>query len=470
MKKEYSLVVIGAGPSGQMAAKKAALLGRRVAVVDAMTCRLTPQRRMRKFMFRIYALEDAGMLNPVEFCRQLKAGESPPAGELPSLRERIECIFRDTHHDAQLEAEVTRKQLKMRNLDLIEGLAHFLNLDELEVKTREGKTLVLEPSNVIIATGSHFIKDESVPFDSERVHDAESIFSIPKIPASILIVGEHSVPVQFAIAFALMGAAVTLVVPQAHVFSDLDDEIDAMLLERMEAMGIKIVFNATREAIHRDGDSGITLELTNSEMLTAEVMLWLADRVGNTSSLECEEAGVDFDYKGNIIVDEKLRTSTLHIYAVGDVVSTPMYESVRKDQGRLAAASAFGLQDTEQLPGTYPLGIYAHPEVAFYGMTEGQVKARSIPYIVGRASYGDIPYGRLCEQNYGMIKLLVNRDTEEIIGVHIIGRSAQEVIHFGMQLIEDKVRVSRVIGTILNGTTLHELYHYAALDAHQKIR
>ncbi len=475
MASEYSLVVIGAGPSGQMAAKKAALLGRKVAVVDTMTCGLTPQRRMRKFMFRIYALEDAGILNPITFCKprtDISSDiSSATENEHFDLLQRIERLFRDDTHDAITEAAVTRTQLKMRNLTLIEGRAKFLNLDELEVETSEGKIQVLEPSNVIIATGSHFLKDESIAFDQQLIFDGKSIFNINPIPKSIVIVGDHVVPTQFAIAFALMGSQVTLLVSKKSIFEGLDEEIDTLLLERMNAMGIIIGFQTEKEEIEKNPAEGlVNLKLTNGNTYTANALLWLADRIGNTNSLECDAAGVEFDYKGNIVVDQQFRTSTPHIYAVGDVVTAPMYESVRKDQGRMAAALAFGLKDTEQLSEAYPVGIYALPEVAFYGLTEADAKKHHIRCIIGKTYYRDIPYGRLCDQNYGMLKIVVNRDTEEIIGVHIIGRSAQEIIHFGMQLIEDKVRVSRVIGTILNGTTLHELYHFAALNAHEKIK
>lgn len=473
--QEYSLVVIGAGPSGQMAAKKAALLGRKVAVVDTMNSSLTPQRRMRRLMFRIYAFEDAGMLDPFELRRALN-GEDPEAlarieSESPTIQERILGWFYDEQHDAQAEAEATRKQLNMRNLTLIEGRAQFLNIDEIQVHLKDGKQVVMEPSNVIIATGSHYVRKENVPFDDVLVHDAKSIFNTDGLPASITIVGEHVVPVQFAICFALMGLDVTLVSRQKPLFENLDAEIEAQLLDRLTGIGVNVVSGVEVDEISKNVEaSEVTLKLTNGNVLTSSGLLWLADRVGNTQTLDCEEAGVELDEAGNIVANAKFRTAVGHIYAVGDVVTSPLYESVRKDQGRLASAVTFGLKDTEQLSETFPVGIYVLPEIAFYGLTEEAARKRQLPVVVGRVAYEDIPYGRLCGQQDGMIKLVINRDTEEIVGVHIIGRAAQEVIHFGMTLVEDKVRISRIIGTIFNGTTLHELYHYAAMDAHMRMR
>lgn len=467
-------MVIGAGPAGQMAAKKAALLGRKVGVVDPMAGRLSVQRRMRKLMLRLYGFEDAGMLDVVEHCRKVFSDDPEDAAALmdamPTLQERIFSLFKDDDYDSEDEAQKRRKQLQMRNLTLLEGRAKFLNLDEIEVNFNDGKRRIYEPSNVVIATGSKFVRDEGIPYDDATIFDTQSIFDIDTAPESILIYGNGVVPVQFAITFALLGASVTLLTPEEQVFPDLDDEVDAWLVSRFENMHITLVTKAEKSEITHDEATGeVVMTLENDQTYGAASLLWMADRIGNTATLECEEAGIEADYFGNIVVDERFKTSVGHIYAVGDVVQSPMYESVRRDQGRMAAAIVFGLKDTEQLSEAYPVGVYALPEIAFFGMTEAQARALNIPIIIGRAAYDDIPYGRLCSTNDGMIKLVINKDTEEILGVHIIGRSSQEVIHFGMQLVSDKIRVTRVVGTIFNGGSLHELYHFAAQDALTKL-
>lgn len=467
--QDFNLLVMGAGAAGQMAAKKAALLGRKVAVVDTMKNTLAPQRRIRRVLFRLYGLMEAGMLDPKALCEALINGdEAFLQSERPSVSERVRSFFFDDRHDPEAETEVTRAQLRMRNLTLLEGRAKFLNIDEVEIATNDGKNLIIEPSNIIIATGSKFMRPDHIPFDEERVHDAGSIFGIKDIPASIIIVGPHLVPLQFAIVFALMGSRVTLVVPEGKLFDDLDEEIGNHLSETVEGMGIEIVYNATVEEVQKE--ELVRCRLGNDEVLGAEMLLWLGQRAGNTASLECAEAGVELDYVGNIRVDADLRTSVPHIYAVGDVVHSPMHESIRKYEGRKAASIALGLKDTEQLSDCYPVGIYALPEIAYYGMTEEAARAAHLPCVIGKMHYGDLPHARLSGMQEGFIKLVVHRDTEAILGVHIFGRMAQEVIHFGMQLVEDKVTVRRLVGTVFNAATRHELYHYAAMDAHQRLR
>ena len=349
----------------------------------------------------------------------------------------------------------------MANLTLVEGYAKFLNLDEVQVETRSGKKPIFEPSNVIIATGSHFARNPEIPYDGARIFDPESIFSIETLPKSMIIYGSQVVPMQFAIVFALLGVEVTLVTEESVLIPKIDTELEGMILERLEMLGVRLKFDVKYESVLNE-DNRVVINMEDGSALETDSLLWLNDRYGNTEKLECHEAGLEADYYGNIKANDKFQTSVGHIYAVGDVVKNTIFESHRRAQGREATGIIFGLKDTEQLSENYPVGVYAFPEIAFYGMTESEARARSIPIVIGRADYRDTPYGRLCSMNDGMLKIVVNRDTQEILGAHIIGRAAQEIVHFGMQLIEDKVRVSRLIGSIFNGGTLHELYVFAA--------
>ena len=261
--------------------------------------------------------------------------------------------------------------------------------------------------------------------------------------------------------------------PEEESLPKMDEEVKESIFKELDSLGITIVNNSKIAEAFRTSQKeelGVKLKIADGNEYDTAVFLHAADRHGNTADLGCYEAGIERDDFGNVKIDEKMRSNIDHIYAAGDVVTSPLTDGECKHHGQAATSSVFGLEDTEQLSDRYPMGYYLLPEVASYGYTEEEAQLMNIQYIVGRADMANTSYGRNANEKDGFLKLLVNVDTEEIIGVHAVGRNTQEIVHFGILLVESHVPVGKVTGTVLNGSTVHELYHYAAVDAWSAIR
>jgi NAD(P) transhydrogenase len=304
------------------------------------------------------------------------------------------------------------------------------------------------------------------------VHDSDSILRIDRIPETLCIVGAGTIGCEYATIFAALGTKVTLLNSGTELLRFLDREILAMLVDGMRAMGITLrtgveVAQVTKRST-KDGD-GVQAELDDGTMVRAGLLLYTAGRGGNTAGLDCEKVGLRVTSRGHLEVDEAYRTSVPSVFAAGDVIGFPALGSISMDQGRVAVTHMFGLHDVERIAGTVPYGIYTIPEVSMVGVSEEQAREQKIDYTVARARYADVPRGVIVGDERGMLKMLFNSADQKVIGVHIIGQQATELIHYGMELVESGRDLKHVIGTVFNFPTLHEIYKHAAYEAWEGI-
>jgi NAD(P) transhydrogenase len=288
-----------------------------------------------------------------------------------------------------------------------------------------------------------------------------------RIPESLCIVGAGVIGCEYATIFAVMGCKVYLVNNSDRILPFLDSEIAHALVTQMHEDGINILFNASIEEmiVPDDVKDNIHIRLKSGMEFDVDMFLFAAGRSGTTRDLHCENAGVELGKREAVNVNDKYQTSQDNIYAVGDVIGFPALASTSMDQGRVAVSHIFGIHDLDALPKLFPYGIYTIPEVSMVGITEEQALADSMNYIAGRAHYAKVPRGRIMGAKTGVLKIIVSKDDMVIRGVHIMGRLATELIHYGLAIVEAEKTVNEVVATVFNFPTLHDLYKYACFDA-----
>lgn len=455
--QKFELVVIGTGPAGEKAAVKAAYFGHKVAIVEK---------------------------------EAVYGGAEVVTGTLPSKTLKETALFlsgkfekgvygieRDLQHEATVEDFMYRKgfvsasaaqeiyeNLMRHGVSIFHGTASFE--DPHTIKVKGEKEELIYGNHIIIATGSYPFHPPSIPFDGKRIHDSDTILQIRRFPSSLCIVGAGVIGCEYATIFATMGTKVYLVNDKEHILPFIDHEIANELVAQMQSSNVEILFNKSVEEIKPAPSEKemIQVRLKSGETLFVDMFLFAAGRSGNTKELKCEKIGLKLGSREQLIVDATYRTNIPHIYAVGDVIGFPALASTSMDQGRVAVAHIFQTQDLEHLPSHFPYGIYTVPEVSMVGMTEEEAIKRNLSYCVGKARYADMPRGKILGTKSGFLKLILSRDELRILGVHVIGHIATELIHYGVLLVEDKKNLHDLIGQVFNFPTLHELYKYAGYD------
>lgn len=455
--ENYDLVVIGTGPAGEKAAVKAAYFGYKVAIVE------------KEKMF---------------------GGAQVVTGTIPSKTLKETALFlsgkyekglfgvnRDLEHEASVEdfmfrknyvsdyaAKEIKKNLERHGVDIYLGEASFENEHTILIKTPE--VVRITGKYIIIATGSYPYHPSNIPFDNKRIHDSDSILLIRRFPSSICIVGAGVIGCEYATIFSTMGTKVYLINDKEKILPFIDKEISANLLTQMQSDGMEILFNTGVESIESPNTdtAPIEVKLNNGKTLAVDMFLFAAGRSGNTKALNLDKLGINLGKRETIAVDDEYRTNIPHIYAVGDVIGFPALASTSMDQGRAAVAHIFKTSDLEHLPSFFPYGIYTIPEISMVGVTEEEAIKEKLNYCVGKARYADMARGQIMGAKNGFMKLIFTRPNLQIQGVHIIGHIATELIHYGLELVENKKTLYDVIGNVFNFPTLHELYKYAAYD------
>ncbi|GAB4273426.1 MAG: Si-specific NAD(P)(+) transhydrogenase [Opitutales bacterium] len=457
--EEYDLIVIGSGPAGEKAAVKAAYYGYSVALVEKETMYggagtntgTLPSKTLKETALYLSGKRDKGLFG---VDRALERSAS-----IKDFFYRKDFVTKEQGDDIQ-------SNLMYHKVHTIHGAARFVDAHTLEVKGAD--TGRIRGEKILIATGSYPFQPPGIPFDGKFVHDSDTILNIDRIPDSIVIVGAGVIGCEYATIFATMGCRVTLVNSHASILPWLDRQICNELLKYMEEDGIVPCFDNRVEQVTVDNSGEMPIvraHLKGGEPLCADMFLYAAGRSGCTGHLNLEAAGLVANERQNLNVDETYKTQVDNIYAAGDVIGFPSLASTSMDQGRVAVAHMFGLHDIERIAAEFPFGIYTIPEVSTYGMSEEKAKDMNINYVLGVAKYKDMPRGRILGSERGLLKLVVDKDTHRILGVHIIGPIATELIHYGMELVESERDLNHLIGTVINSPTLHELYKYAAYFA-----
>ncbi len=455
--EKYDLIVIGTGPAGEKAAVKAAYFGHKVAIIEK---------------------------EPVF------GGAEVITGTLPSKTLKETALFfsgkyekglygveRALQHEASVEDFMYRKKLVadaagkeiyenlMRHkVALYQGVGSFE--DAHTIKIKGPKEELIQGDHIIIATGSYPYHPKNIPFDGKRIHDSDSILLIKRFPTSMCIVGAGVIGCEYATIFATMGTKVYLVNDKEHILPFVDHEVSTDLVRQMQSANIEILFNKTIESVTNaaSDDDMILVKLKTGELLKVDMFLFAAGRSGNTQALNCGKIGLEMGKREQLIVDEHYRTNIPHIFAVGDVIGFPALASTSMDQGRVAVAHIFRTQDLEHLPQHFPYGIYTIPEVSMVGITEEEAIQRGLSVCTGKARYADMFRGKIMGATNGFLKLIFSRDELRILGVHVIGHIATELVHYGVLLVDEKKNLNDVIGQVFNFPTLHDLYKYAAYD------
>ncbi|MDP0496866.1 MAG: Si-specific NAD(P)(+) transhydrogenase [Verrucomicrobiota bacterium JB024] len=457
--KKYDLVIIGSGPAGEKAAVKAAYYGKQVAVVEkradlggaGTNTGTLPSKTLKETALYYSGLSDRGLFGVDK--------------ELERAANVRDFFFRKNQVVEQQEESITAN-FKLHNIDTYVGTATIKDPHTVTVAGKDACELQTE--FILVATGSYPFQPPGIPFDGKFVHDSDTILNINRIPRSIVIVGAGVIGCEYATIFAVMGTQVKLVNSHEEILTFLDREICRELQTDMERIGVQFIFGSRVDEVKILPDEhthNVHAKLTNGEPIEADMFLYAAGRSGTVHGLGLEELGVEIDKRQNIVVDETYRTAVPSIYAAGDVIGFPALASTSMDQGRVSVTHMFGFHDQEKLSPQFPYGIYTIPEVSVYGMTEDEAQEKKIDYCVGRARFRDMPRGKIMGVKEGLLKLVVERQSRKILGVHIFGKIATELIHYGMDLVQNEDTLSRVISRVYNTPTLHELYKYAAYNA-----
>ena len=459
---DFDLVVIGSGPGGQKAAIAAAKLGKRVAVVERPemmggVCLQTgtiPSKTLREAILYLTGLDQREM-----YGQSYRVKEDITIADLTAR----------TQHVVSREADVVRNQLTRNRVAILPGLAHFVEPNVLEIeRDGDGMNRRVSADNVIIATGTRPARPASVAFDEKTIIDADGIIHLDKIPRSMVVVGAGVIGIEYASMFAALGTKVTVVEQRERMLDFCDLEVVEALKYHLRDLAVTFRFGETVSAVEAHPQGALAL-LASGKKIPADTVLYSAGRQGQTEELNLAAAGLAADKRGRIKVDENYQTEVPHIYAVGDVIGFPALAATSMEQGRQAAHHAFG-EPVHTAHLLQPIGIYSIPEISFIGQTEDQLTEACIPFEVGVSRYRELARGQIIGDSYGVLKLLVSPETRQLLGVHVFGTGATELVHIGQAVAGCGGTVDYLVDAVFNYPTLAESYKIAALDATNKMR
>lgn len=462
--KTYDLIVIGSGPAGEKAAAKAAYFGKTVAVIECQA--LVGGAGVNTGTLPSKTLKESALFFSGKYDRGLYGIEK----QLEEKTTIDDFFFRERVVQSTVEGEV-RRNLEIHKVDLIHGAASFVDTHHVMIKRDGAPDVTIRGEFILIASGSYPFQPQNIPFDADAVHDSDTILRLKRIPESLVVVGAGVIGCEYATIFATMGTKVYLVNDRDKIMPFLDHEISGALVEQMSKGGVEIVFNTAIKSVMKEGakevakpSPAITTILDNGRILKTDMFLFAAGRSGCTAGLNCSSAGVKLGKREVVEVDDHFRTSAPNIFAAGDVIGFPALAATSMDQGRVAVSHMFGLTDLDNVTRIFPYGIYTIPEVSMVGMSEQEARDKGVDVCTGAARYADMHRGRIMGVTDGFLKLVFERQTLQVLGVHIIGPLATEIIHYGLLLVQDHRSLSDLLATVFNYPTLHDLYKYAAYD------
>lgn len=457
--KEFDLAVIGSGPAGEKAAVKAAYFGNRVALIEkerqfggaGTQTGTIPSKTLKESALYFSGVNKKGLYGlDYNFSHQATVED---------------FMFRKNIVSNAIGTEV-QENLQRHKVDIYSGEAQFTSPHTLKILS-DNKSEEIKAKYILIATGSYPFHPNHIPFDGKRIHDSDSILSIEKFPSSMMVIGGGVIACEYATIYAAMGIKVILINNRSKVLGFADSEISEALKNEMVHSGISFFNNSDVESIEvpNSDDNPLKVKLTAGQKIEVDMFLFAAGRNGNTGPLNLEKAGLAAEKRELLNVNENFQTKVPHIYAAGDVTGFPALASTSMDQGRLAVAHMFDAGDLDNVSNVFPFGIYTIPEISMVGITEEEAKDLGIDYCVGRSYYKNIARARIqMDNNIGFMKLIYDKKTKVVLGIHIFGQLATEVIHYGLTVVKDKRKVNDIISTVFNYPTLHDLYKYAAYD------
>ncbi|MBC7879439.1 MAG: Si-specific NAD(P)(+) transhydrogenase [Anaerolineales bacterium] len=457
---DYDLLVIGSGPAGQRAAIQAAKLNKRVAVIERKTilggvCINTgtiPSKTLREAVLHLSGYRERGLY-----------------GASYTVKQNItmsDLMYR-TDHVIQHELDIVRHQLQRNHVELLSAEASFVNSNTVRLKFVDDRGWRdITAAYIVIATGTSATKNDHIPFDGKRIFISDDLLQLENLPRTLAVVGAGVIGLEYACIFSALGVRVTVIDKRRRLLPFVDAEIVETLTYHLNQNRAIMRLGEEVKSIEPTKDEHgdrVKIHLASGKQIVTEMALYSIGRTGATNSLNVDAAGIELDERGLIKVNDLFQTKTPNIYAVGDVIGFPSLASTSMEQGRLAACHAFGIQ-TNHTPELFPYGIYTIPEISTVGKNEEELTELGIPYEVGKAHYREIARGQIIGDQTGLLKLIFHLETHELLGVHIIGEGASELIHIGQAVMAFKGKVEYFINTVFNYPTLAECYKTAAFD------
>ena len=458
MDYKYDLVCIGSGPAGQRAAVQACKLGKKVALIEKSNdvggiCLHTGTIPSKTFREAV-----------------LLQSSKTKVKNIDGLTDKsLDQLFQDVQKIIDNEVMVNNDQLSRNDVHVFHGEAVFLNTKEILVKS-EKDNIKLQSEFFLISVGANAIKPKGLSLNKKDIITSDEIFNLKVIPKSLSIIGCGVIGIEYASMFAKLGVEVTIIDGRDRPLEFLDSEILDELIIQIKKMGVVFKLNENVKDIEiiKDEQRAVLIHLKSGKRVLSELAILCAGRKGSTENLNLEKVNVNVDDRGRIIVDKKFRSSTKNIFAAGDVIGFPSLAATSFEQGRLASLHMFK-KNTNLMSPNFPVGIYSIPEVSMVGQNENQLIEKNIPYETGIARYKEISRGNILDDKVGLLKLIVHRDTKKILGVHILGTNATELIHIGQCTIELEGGLEYFLNSVFNYPTLAECYKVAALNVSNKL-
>ncbi|HZZ37961.1 MAG TPA: Si-specific NAD(P)(+) transhydrogenase [Acidobacteriaceae bacterium] len=453
---KYDLLVIGSGPSGQRAAVSAVKKGKSVALVEMRSvvggvCINTgtiPSKTMREAVLHLSGYNYRSIY-----------------GMNYRVKEKItmaDLAFR-VQHVVKTEIDVTEAQLSRNGVEVINGVARFEDQHHVRVDGARGSN-THEAENIVIAVGTRPASSPKVPVNGRTIINSDQVLELPDLPKSLIVVGGGVIGVEYTCMFAALGVRVTLIEKRPRLLEFADQEIVEALSYHLRDSRVTMRLGEEVGSVEELPDGAVAANLESKKRVSGDALLYAVGRQGNIDELNLAAAGIEADNRGRIPVDKDFRTKVPHIFAVGDVIGFPALASVSMEQGRIAAERAFGNEHVISNPSFYPYGIYTIPEISFIGKTEEQLTEEDVPYEVGVAYYREIARGQIRGDTTGRLKLIFHRETKQVLGVHIIGEGAAELVHIGQAVMALNGNLDYFINTVFNYPTLAECYKAAAFN------
>ncbi len=456
--RAYDLIVIGSGPAGRRAAIQAAKLGKRVLVVEqgrrvggvSVHTGTIPSKTLRETVLNLSGWRERGFYGAAYRVKQdISAAD----------------LLKRLHMTLDHEVEILEHQFTRNGVDTVRGSARFTDPRHVEIARDDGETVAAGAERFVIAVGTRPYRPDHIGFDGARVVDSDEILDLTTIPRQLTVIGASVIGVEYASIFSALDIKVTLLEPTDRLLPFVDRELADEFKHDLRDRGVMLRFGCKVTAAFAEPGGRCVTRTEDGREVAGDMVLFAAGRVGATDTLALERCGLEADSRGRLAVDPaNFRTAVPHIFAAGDVIGFPSLASTSMEQGRIAACHAFG-EPAQAPPEFFPYGIYSVPEISTVGMTEEEVRERGIPYECGVARFRETSRGHIMGLSSGFLKMIFAIETRRLLGVHIVGEGATELIHIGQAVVNLEGTIDYFVENTFNYPTLAEAYKIAALDA-----
>ncbi|MEL6573843.1 MAG: Si-specific NAD(P)(+) transhydrogenase [Pseudomonadota bacterium] len=454
----YDVIVIGSGPAGRRAAIQASKFGKSVLVVErghkvggvSVHTGTIPSKTLRETALNLSGWRERGFYGRSYRVKQDLSAED--------LRARLEMTL-------DHEVDVLEHQFARNQVTTLRGEARFISASQIEVTGEEGELFTFEAKYFVLAVGTVPFRPDTIPFDGKSVFDSDEILELEKLPKSICVIGAGVIGVEYATIFSALDVHVTLVEPRDSFLDFIDRELIDDFTHQLRDRGVVLRFGRKVEKVSVKDDGRCQIDMEDGRTIRSDIVLFAAGRMGATAPLHLNNCGLEVDHRGRLSVDpDTFQTGTPNIYAAGDVIGFPSLASTSMEQGRIAICHALG-REAHKPPEFFPYGIYSVPEMSTIGMTEEEVRERDIGYECGIARFRETSRGQIMGRSSGMLKMIFSLKTRRLLGCHIVGEGATELIHIGQAVINLHGTLEYFVENTFNYPTLAEAYKIAALDA-----